>query len=938
MKEKKTRRIVVAVILAVLVLMAVMVFLLFAGIGISSRVTGTDDGNSPKNVNGLVTDDLRVDFSYGYDNHVKYNRYVQLNFQVKNTGDDLDGKIQVNVPVDWDEGVVYEKEFDIAAGEDKNIKMYIPTNMVSNRLVVSVKDSKDSLIGTYNSGLNYQASRRIINVGVITEEESAVGYMASGESHVYYILPEELADDERGLDMLDIIVVDQVASGAFTDAQVEALIRWTGKGGSLVLGTGAAAGKSLEAFSGNLLSGTIGETQNYETLFGYEVSDKESYLQECYTGKREEKAEKARAFCEDILSDEDFGYYIQHYQIPFRQYSPLKDGDEPDEEYFLGWNGEEDWEEDMMNGSMDSMIEILLEDYSLEELRENMSIALTAKEMKEIEEEAEENWNVKPLGIQHVDLQLEDSIVLLQDEDCVLMQKVDYGNGNVIVAQFGLNLPNRVWASIGADLRELITSHISKAKEKQLSREEEEGTYYESYTNLANLGMDRSDGIPNVRVYIVILGIYVLLVGPGLYLICKKKDKRHLLWGIIPACSLLFSLFIYFIGSSTRISDTFINYITCTVLNDEGWMEDTSYIGIISPSNKAYGLDIEKGTAVEFCSNDGYYYYSSGYSDHEPPSYVTLAEHPDKTTVKVSNRAAFSPTYLELNSKSTFEKGIDVDVSYTDYQLLGTITNNLGYDLEDAILVNGNKVYTIGSLKKGKILDVSTIQEEEDKDIYLHGPSGIENNRWNYNYSWKERAAFSALCEYLENEKYGQYVMGLAKGTPEKSAVLDLGYEATGVNLIVRPFEMEAVVNGKQMLMDINDGSAVSILNGNTEDNYMYSAIVEMHYVFNADMQADSLVYSTKNNGDRNGYGNFPQDGVISLYNPATADYDVIFDSGDDEEIILAPYLDDRNGITIRYEVSQQVLENMNVTLPVLSATYDMKKDTQKSTSFTSGR
>lgn len=936
MKEKKTRNVVVAVILAMLVLMAVVIFVLFAGVGVPHTTTGTDGSNGPKNVNGLVTEDLKVGFSYGCDNHVKYNRYAQLTFHVENTGDDLAGKMQVSVPVDYNEGVVYEKEFDIAAGEDKNIKMYIPTNMVENRLVVSVKDSKDSLIGKFNAGLNYQASRKILNIGVITEEESAVGYMASSESHIYYMLPEELADDERGLDMLDVIVIDEVASGAFTDAQVEALIQWVKKGGSLVLGTGAAAGKSLEAFSGNLLSGTIGETQTYETLFGYEVSDEESYLQECYTNKREEKVEKARTFLENAINDTEYAYYIQHYEPPFRQYSPVKDGDEPDEEYFLGWNGEEDMEKGM-DAAMLDVIWMLLEDYSLEELRENMSITLTAKEMKEIEKEAEANWDVKPLSIQHVDLQLEDGTILLKDADRVLMQKVDYGNGNVIVAQFGLNLPNRVWTSIGADLRDVITSHISKTKMKQLEREEEEGSYYDSYyTNLARLGMDRSDSIPNVRVYIVILGIYVLLIGPVLYLICKKKDKRHLLWGMIPACSVLFSLFIYFIGSSTRISDTFINYITCTVLDDEGWLEDTSYIGIISPSNKSYRLDVKKDIVVEFCSEDGYYYYSSGYSGYEPPNYVTLEEHPDKTTVKVSNKAAFSPTYLQLNSKKTYEKGIDVDVSYTDYQLLGTITNNLGYDLERAILVNGDWVYTIGSLKKGEVLDVSTLQEAEYKDDYLYGASGIDSDIWDYDRSWEERASFSAFCEYLVKENYGQYVMGIAKEAPEESAVADLGYEATGVNLIVRPFEMEATVDGRQMLMDINDGSISSVLNGNTEDKYMYSEIVEMYYVFNADVQVDQLVYISQDNGNISSNGSFPSSGIISLYNPATADYDVIFDSGDDEKVMLAPYLDDSNGIRIRYEVPQQVVDSTSVCLPTLSATYDIKKDAGRSASSTS--
>ena len=63
--------------------------------------------------------------------------------------------------------------------------------------------------------------------------------------------------------------------------------------------------------------------------------------------------------------------------------------------------------------------------------------------------------------------------------------------------------------------------------------------------------------------------VYVIIAGPVAYIIMKKKDKRNLLWLIVPVLSVAFSVTIYLIGTSTRIQRPFINYVSTIKLPEK---------------------------------------------------------------------------------------------------------------------------------------------------------------------------------------------------------------------------------------------------------------------------------------------------------------------------------------------------------------------------------
>lgn len=67
------------------------------------------------------------------------------------------------------------------------------------------------------------------------------------------------------------------------------------------------------------------------------------------------------------------------------------------------------------------------------------------------------------------------------------------------------------------------------------------GDYSGYYWNVQSiLNYDIASKLPPVTIYLVILLIYILCIGPVVYMILKKRDKRECMWLWIPCLAVLF--------------------------------------------------------------------------------------------------------------------------------------------------------------------------------------------------------------------------------------------------------------------------------------------------------------------------------------------------------------------------------------------------------------
>ena len=98
---------------------------------------------------------------------------------------------------------------------------------------------------------------------------------------------------------------------------------------------------------------------------------------------------------------------------------------------------------------------------------------------------------------------------------------------------------------------------------------------------------------PAMGKYVLLLAVYVLIVGPGLFLVLKKKKKQKYLWGGICLCSLVFVIFIGIMGKPTNLHAPFISYHGLYEQKNNVWTE-TVQMGIQAPYNNEYQLYLDK--------------------------------------------------------------------------------------------------------------------------------------------------------------------------------------------------------------------------------------------------------------------------------------------------------------------------------------------------------
>lgn len=167
-----------------------------------------------------------------------------------------------------------------------------------------------------------------------------------------------------------------------------------------------------------------------------------------------------------------------------------------------------------------------------------------------------------------------------------------------------------------------------------------------SYGNMGYSYMDEAlkinenDVLPNMKLYGCILGIYVIIAGPGMYLFFRRRKKRGCLWIAVPILSVAFSAIIYIVGTSTRIQRPYINYLSQIVLGDDknAKAKDMSTLfSVTSISNNPFSISL-RGECNITPKNTDAYYVDSKIKGNNVSDYEYGVEYNENNTRLLMNR------------------------------------------------------------------------------------------------------------------------------------------------------------------------------------------------------------------------------------------------------------------------------------------------------------
>jgi hypothetical protein len=223
-------------------------------------------------------------------------------------------------------------------------------------------------------------------------------------------------------------------------------------------------------------------------------------------------------------------------------------------------------------------------------------------------------------------------------------------------------------------------------------------------TNLPMLDLPSAKGLS------LLLGVYILMVGPVNYLVLRRQKRLHWAWLTIPTITLIFSAAAFGLGYLLHGTDVFINKIAVIHLDDSGKGQVTSFVGLFSPARDAYEIQVRGGGLISPLSP----YYDPWNSGR-----LGNPSNPQLPTGRLMTLEQGDPGYVrglsveQWSMQSFMDEGLTMDFGLLESDLqiegdaiVGVIRNQSRYTLKDAAVILGSRFTHLGDLTPGSSADV----------------------------------------------------------------------------------------------------------------------------------------------------------------------------------------------------------------------------------------
>lgn len=370
-----------------------------------------------------------------------------------------------------------------------------------------------------------------------------------------------------------------------------------------------------------------------------------------------------------------------------------------------------------------------------------------------------------------------------------------------------------------------------------------------------------------VALYTLLLLIYVLIIGPFLYMQFKKRKKREYFWFGIIATAGIFTIVVLGGSYSNRITKPVVT--TLTVFNSSEGDNATVYSRIQSPNNGrltiAFQEDIQDIVNLQYTSQDNLYGYTECRIKKEGKQYYYTGEYYDCFGIS-SQMAELAGSGSIQSFQSNFKLG--------EGTLSGMLTNVSGYDLTDVIVYFHGFYYYIEELKEGESYQFNEEDNMEAVNTQYYGNyfTGEYNPKQTIEEQTNTAIEDTIFSQYLSSFDGNQiYILGIAKDYAADYVESDV----TECNkaVFMQNFSTDIPENQKYIVgvaSEYNsDGTAQWIMG--KDGRYYNFAECEMNYFIGTDYKAKKLLLTEPVDEKKLS---------MLLYNYTTNQYDDVFARG----------------------------------------------------------
>lgn len=250
---------------------------------------------------------------------------------------------------------------------------------------------------------------------------------------------------------------------------------------------------------------------------------------------------------------------------------------------------------------------------------------------------------------------------------------------------------------------------------------------YESYNRIERMlrAIGNANSALNFTILEILVVVYVIFVGPILYLILKTVKKREMYWVAVPATVLVGVLLVFLFGRGFEVVNTKAYSVTVEDLANSG--RGKSYLYAYNASHNEWSMKMQKGYEYAGMLKDEYRYTE----EEDAYSYRVIREG-DTLYLGKNPEQSFEDSYFLLGKAkdSSYAAGtFDAHNVWNDFGLTGAVENNTNFDFAYFAVIAGEDLWVFEGLPAGESVDL--LQHE-----YCYMWSDFDNgfNRYQYDF------------------------------------------------------------------------------------------------------------------------------------------------------------------------------------------------------------
>ncbi|MDE6389329.1 MAG: hypothetical protein K2L82_16190 [Lachnospiraceae bacterium] len=236
----------------------------------------------------------------------------------------------------------------------------------------------------------------------------------------------------------------------------------------------------------------------------------------------------------------------------------------------------------------------------------------------------------------------------------------------------------------------------------------------------------------------LIVILYVIFVGPVLYLILRFAKKRDYYWIAVPVTTLVGIFLVYWAGRGFEVVSTNVYSVTVENLFDKG--NARTYLHCYDAGHKEWALRLAEGYEYVGPLED------SSYKSSDEDYYYHIRKEGGRLFFGINPSIGFEDGYFQAGMiKEPKKGGIYSDLKYSGQQSIrGTVTNDTGQNFKYFAVSKGEDLFVYKDLPAGAEIKLETTE------VVYNNDSGYYNGLAGYYYSFLREARSGEMAKDID--------------------------------------------------------------------------------------------------------------------------------------------------------------------------------------------